>query len=147
MIDVDVRVDEPLWRGVEALEAKLEAALNAAGAVCARSGPVSILLTNDAAIQTLNKNFRGKDKPTDVLSFRASEIEAPFLGDICVAYGVAKRDADVANTALGDHLAHLLVHGLLHLAGHDHEVDTEAEKMEALEIRALASIGIANPYV
>ena len=108
---------------------------------------LSLLLTDNDALQALNRAFRSLDKPTDVLSFPASEIEAPFLGDIAIAYGVAAKDAKAQSKTLADHLAHLLIHGLLHLTGLDHETDTEAQEMEAMEIKALAIIGLSDPYL
>ena len=146
MIDIDVRVDEARWEALPELETIIRGALVAGAEIAGRSGNVSLLLTDDDALQALNRDFRGKDTPTDVLSFPASEMEKPFLGDIAIAYGVAAGDAQAQGKELAGHLSHLLIHGLLHLVGHDHENDTEATKMEALEIKALASLGLPDPY-
>ncbi|HAE28233.1 MAG TPA: rRNA maturation RNase YbeY, partial [Hyphomonas adhaerens] len=105
-----------------------------------------LLLADDTVLHQLNRDFRGKDKPTDVLSFPAHEMDRPLLGDVAVALGVSARDADAQGIGLADHLTHLLVHGYLHLLGHDHEGEAEAALMEGLEIKALASLGIPNPY-
>ena len=118
---------------------------------------VSVLFTDDEEVRTLNTEWRGKDKPTNVLSFPMLESGAllglgadgpPVLvGDIALAYQTCAREAAEKNIPLADHAAHLIVHGLLHLAGHDHETsDAHASKMEALEIKALAIMGIADPY-
>jgi probable rRNA maturation factor len=146
MIEFDLRIDDARWERLGGLEASCLRALEAGGAACAVSGEVSVLLSDNGALHALNKQFRHKDKPTDVLSFPASEMEAPFLGDIAISFDLLEEDAGVQGKVLGDHLAHLLIHGLLHLAGYDHENDTEAAEMEALEIKALASIGIDDPY-
>jgi probable rRNA maturation factor len=117
----------------------------------------SLLFTSDAEVQALNREWRGKDKPTNVLSFpmlsRAELLdlspEGPpeLLGDIALAFETCAREAAGKGIPLEHHAAHLIIHGLLHLAGHDHEISPEqAAAMEALEIKALASMGIANPY-
>lgn len=118
---------------------------------------VSLLFTSDAEVHALNREWRGRDKPTNVLSFPMLERDelaalAPdgppvMLGDIALAHETCAREAAEKGIALEHHAAHLLVHGLLHLAGHDHvDSDEEAEAMEALETRILAKLGIADPY-
>ena len=107
-------------------------------------GNIALLLTDDAAIKALNAQFRGMDKPTNVLSFPSDEDD--FLGDIALARETAIREAEQDNISLRDHTAHLLVHGMLHLTGYDHETDIEASKMERLEIEVLQRLGVANPY-
>lgn len=146
MIELDLRIDDERWERLGALDAPCLRALEAGGAISAVSGGVSVLLSDSEALHALNKQFRHKDKPTDVLSFPASEMEAPFLGDIAISFDLLEEDANTQGKALADHLAHLLIHGLLHLAGYDHENDTDAAEMEALEIKGLASIGIDDPY-
>ena len=117
----------------------------------------SMLFTIDEEVHALNKEWRGKDKPTNVLSFPMLErddllalaCEGPpeMLGDLALAHETCAREAAEKGIALEDHAAHLIVHGLLHLAGHDHvDSDAQAEAMEALEIAALAKLGIADPY-
>ncbi len=121
----------------------------------------SLLFTDDAEVQALNREWRGKDKPTNVLSFpmlARTELLAlapndkhagppELLGDIALAFETCAREATEKGVPLEHHAIHLIIHGLLHLAGHDHEISTEdAAAMETLEIKALASMGIANPY-
>lgn len=117
----------------------------------------SLLFTSDAEVHALNRDWRERDKPTNVLSFpmldRAELLalgrEGPpaMLGDIALACETCMREAAEKGVPLGDHAAHLVVHGLLHLAGHDHETSpADAEAMEALEVKALAIMGIADPY-
>ena len=117
----------------------------------------SVLLTTDAEVHALNREWRGRDKPTNVLSFpmlgRAALLALPadgppeLLGDIALAHETCAREAREAGKPLADHAAHLIVHGLLHLAGHEHEnSDEDAAAMEALETKALAILGIADPY-
>lgn len=117
----------------------------------------SLLFTSDARIHELNREWRQRDKPTNVLSFPMLEREdlvhldpdgpPEMLGDIALAYETCAREAAEKGIMLNDHAAHLILHGFLHLAGHDHEIsDHDAEKMEALEVKALALLGIDNPY-
>jgi probable rRNA maturation factor len=108
----------------------------------------TILLTDDEEMRALNRTWRGKNKPTNVLSFPANEgLPRPgLLGDVAIAYETAVDEAQTDGLAFADHVAHLVVHGILHLFGYDHAADDEAERMENLEIQALASIGIADPY-
>ncbi len=117
----------------------------------------SLLFTSDEEVHALNKEWRGKDKPTNVLSFPmlergelldlAAEGPPEMLGDLALAHGTCAREASEKGISLEDHATHLLIHGLLHLAGHDHvDSDAQAEAMEALEIAALAKLGIADPY-
>lgn len=146
MIKTDLIVEETGWEAVPDLAVLCDRAFAAAAAVEPAEGTVSLLLADDDVLHQLNRDFRGKDKPTDVLSFPAHEMDRPLLGDIAIALGVSARDAKAQGISLADHLAHLLVHGYLHLLGHDHEVEAEAARMESLEIKALASLGIPNPY-
>jgi probable rRNA maturation factor len=117
----------------------------------------SLLFTSDAEVQVLNREWRGKDKPTNVLSFPmltrdqvlglSREGPPELLGDIALAFETCEREARDKAIPLEHHAAHLIVHGLLHLTGHDHEISPDhAAEMEALEIKALALMGIANPY-
>ncbi|MBP5344167.1 MAG: rRNA maturation RNase YbeY [Alphaproteobacteria bacterium] len=104
---------------------------------------ISVVLANDDFVHALNKQYRGQDKPTNVLSFENEGIQA---GDIVVAYGVLKREAKEMGKPFLTHLAHLLVHGTLHLQGYDHITDKQAQKMEKLEIQLLKEMGYPNPY-
>jgi probable rRNA maturation factor len=130
----------------------LERAVQAAFAVAAiplrAEYAVTIVLTDDAAMRSLNRTWRGKDAPTNVLSFAGSDTpgEMDLLGDVVVAYETAREEAREANIALSAHVSHLVVHGVLHLLGFDHGQDEAAERMEGLERTALASLGIADPY-
>lgn len=113
---------------------------------------ISFVLTDDKRMRALNRAHRGKDKPTNVLSFAALDADRPkagmpwLLGDVVLTSGVIGREARAQRKSLSHHLSHLAVHGVLHLLGYDHERDKDAEAMEALEIAALAGMGIANPY-
>jgi probable rRNA maturation factor len=110
---------------------------------------ISIVLADNDFIQSLNKTYRGKDKPTNVLSFPQDpgvEDEMINLGDVILAYQTVQAEAQNQKKSFDDHVAHLLVHGILHLLEYDHENEQEAEEMEALEIRILESLGIKNPY-
>jgi probable rRNA maturation factor len=111
---------------------------------------LSVVFADDAAVRTLNRDWRGKDAPTNVLSFPAYPPRdgplPPMLGDIVLAFETVSAEAALENKPFEHHLIHLLVHGLLHLVGHDHETDAEAEAMEAIERRALARLAIPDPY-
>ena len=113
---------------------------------------ISFVLTDDKRMRTLNRAYRGKDKPTNVLSFAALDADRPkagmpwLLGDVVLASGVVAREAKAQRKTIEHHLSHLAVHGVLHLLGYDHERQEDAEAMEALEVAALAGMGIGNPY-
>ena len=112
---------------------------------------ISLKFTSDDEVRALNSAWRGKDKPTNVLSFPMAEgsdlADAHLLGDVVLAWGICSAEAADKQVAVEDHAAHLVVHGTLHLLGYDHETgDEDAEIMEKVERRALASIGIADPY-
>jgi probable rRNA maturation factor len=125
-----------------------DACVKALPAIACRE--VSFLLADDAAIAELNGQYRGKPKPTNVLSFPAADVPPGTgpqpLGDIIVAYETLVGEAEDEGKPVLDHLAHLTIHGVLHLAGYDHETDDEAERMEALEREILATIGVPDPY-
>jgi probable rRNA maturation factor len=110
-----------------------------------------VVLTDDAAMRRLNAKWRDKDKPTNVLSFPAFPLKPgaplpPMLGDIVLAEETVSREAELADKPLDHHITHLIVHGFLHLVGHDHENEAEAGIMEELERRALARLAIPDPY-
>jgi len=108
-------------------------------------GELSLVFTDDAQIQQLNRDFRDKDKATNVLSFPTPFPDA-LQGDIILAYETIAREAGDKHIPLRDHVLHLLIHGFLHLQGYDHQEDAEAQIMEAIEVRALRRLGIDNPY-
>ncbi len=137
-------MEDEAWRELADVEALVVTAAEAA--LVDVKAHVTVLLTDDAAIQDLNARFRGKDVPTNVLSFPAPETARPHLGDIALAHGVCASEAAAQGKTLADHLSHLVVHGVLHLLGHDHEDDAPAEAMEATERAVLAGIGVQDPY-
>jgi probable rRNA maturation factor len=109
-----------------------------------RAAELSVLLTHDAALQALNHDFRGKNKPTNVLSFPG---EGEYLGDIAISLDTVAREAEGQDKSFESHLTHLAVHGTLHLLGLDHEKPSEARRMEAKEAIILQSLGVSDPYV
>lgn len=151
---VEVVCDSALWSAVPTAErlatCAAEAALAAARPSLGRDAEISILLTDDAAIRALNRIWRGIDQATNVLSFPAAAPErlagAAHLGDVAIAIETMRREAEAEGKTPADHLAHLVVHGVLHLLGHDHELESQAQTMEALEVAILAEFGIADPY-
>ena len=142
---IEVEVEDPAWTEVlPDVVARVErAAVAALGTV---EGDVVVLLTDDAAVHDLNRRFRDRDQPTNVLSFPAAESAAPHLGDLVLAHGVCAAEAAAQGKSLADHVTHLTVHGVLHLLGRDHVDEVEAEAMEAEERTLLASLGVADPY-
>lgn len=156
MIDLDVAVEDERWSALGDLEALAGRAARAAVEISGAgvAGELCLLFTDDSAIRALNRDWRGLDKPTNVLSFPAPEqpgagaqAGAPQpLGDIAIAFETTEREATEEGKTLRDHATHLIVHGVLHCLGYDHETEAEAEEMEALEIAALARMGIADPY-
>lgn len=164
-LGLEVSVEDPRWAdALPGVEARLRALAEAAIAGAEQDDPdqvpegpweISMVLADDATVQGLNRDWRGKDKPTNVLSFAAlDDDEAPLpegapllLGDIVLAFETCAREAEEQGKTLADHFAHLVVHGVLHLLGYDHEQDDEAEAMEALEVAVLARLGVADPYL
>ena len=150
--DIEVEVEDPAWNAVADVEAVVVKAATATlkfllrGEATGEVPGVVVLLASDDAVAELNQQFRHKAGPTNVLSFPAPENPENLLGDIALAYGVCAREAAEQGKALADHLAHLTVHGVLHLAGYDHQTDDEAEAMEDLERRVLATLGVSDPY-
>ena len=154
MIDIDMSVEAGDWLD----EARLRDLANAAVAAAlaelsldAGGSELSLLFTDDAHIRVLNRDWRGKDKPTNVLSFPASEVAPgdplpPMLGDIVLARETVFAEAALEEKPLEHHLTHLVVHGFLHLLGYDHEEEEEAGTMEALERQVLARLAIPDPY-
>jgi probable rRNA maturation factor len=151
---VSIDIDDPSWLAIDNLEEQAQRI----GDLCARLvdfgvEPVeaAILFSDDETIAELNRTWRGKQGPTNVLSFPSARnfagAEAPrHVGDIALAFGVVAREAQEQQKSLSAHTSHLLVHGFLHLAGFDHMSDAEAEIMEKREIEILDGLGIADPY-
>ena len=141
---IDIEVEAGAW---SADVPDVEGVVARAAEQVAPPGDVVILLTDDETVRDLNGRFRGKDRPTNVLSFPAPENAQPHLGDIVLAHGVCAAEARAQGKPFADHLSHLVIHGILHLMGHDHEADDEAEAMEAKERTLLAALGIPDPYL
>ena len=153
----EILVTADCWQSETDAEAVIHRAIEAAAETVeadVSDAELAIMLTDDNGIRILNKNWRGIDKPTNVLSFPALQPAGPsgpddaprMLGDIAIAYETMRREADGEQKPFDHHLSHLTVHGFLHLIGYDHEDDAEAEIMEALEVKILAQLGIPNPY-
>jgi len=160
MLSLDIDIETP-WPGdidwADLAEAAVEALVDLAPELDNPRLTASVLFTSDAEVHVLNREWRAKDKPTNVLSFpmiaREDLIAMPregapeLLGDLALAFETCAREAADKGVPLNHHATHLIVHGLLHLAGHDHEISSaDAAAMEALEIKALAKLGIADPY-
>lgn len=156
-IEILVSTTSPAWRtelaDVEALvERAARAALGHGVPEARRVAELGVRLSDDAEARSLNNQYRGIDRPTNVLSFPGDsdlgDPEAPpaLLGDLVLAHGVVSREAREQGKSIADHLCHLTVHGVLHLLGYDHEIEHEAEAMEAAERHILSTLGIADPY-
>ncbi|EFM63475.1 conserved hypothetical protein [Brucella sp. NF 2653] len=153
-IHIDIMIEAGNWPDEASLESlvskSVAAAWNNLGLKSATS-ELSVVFTDDASIQLLNGEWRGKDKPTNVLSFPAFPVKAgsqpgPLLGDIVIARETVEREAKEEGKPIENHLSHLVVHGFLHLLGYDHETDEEAEVMEAREREILHALAIPDPY-
>jgi len=162
-LEIGVNVTCPRWAetlpavaglALDAADAAYQAALVQSKVKDDSGAEVSIVLADDAFIRELNRDFRGQDKATNVLSFPSTgtgDAPAPpgepkLLGDIIVAFETTAAEADQQGKPLADHFCHLIVHGMLHLLGHDHQTDIMANAMEALEIKVLAGLDISTPY-
>lgn len=154
-ISIDIAVEAGEWPAKRRLRSLVEkavaVAIAEAGASSRQPSELSIVFSDDAHIKVLNAGWRGKDKPTNVLSFPAFPVSPgdklpPMLGDIVLAAETVAREADLEGKPLEHHITHLVIHGLLHLLGHDHEEETQAERMESLERAALARLAIPDPY-
>jgi probable rRNA maturation factor len=149
---IDVVVKSARWKAQpRAASIVRKAVAAAAQAASTPRAELAIVLTDDSAIRALNRQWRGLDKPTNVLSFpsqtpRGRHNRVGHIGDIVIAYQTTAREAKSEGKPLGDHLSHLAVHGFLHLLGYDHETDRDAEAMERMEIRILARLDLPNPY-
>lgn len=149
VLDVELVCDAGDWSALGDAERAVQDAVDAVAAWpgLAQNAVVSIALSSDAEVGALNAQYRGKAKPTNVLSFPAGPgAPKEFLGDIILAAETVRHEADEQGTALVHHVQHLVVHGLLHLLGFEHETAADAERMETLEISILAELGIASPY-
>ena len=152
----EVLVVAECWQTEPDAEAVIHRAIDAAAEIAdadVGEAELAVMLTDDTGIRTLNNNWRGIDKPTNVLSFPALQPtagappDAPrMLGDIAIAYETTRKEADDEEKPFDHHLSHLAVHGFLHLIGYDHEKDDDAEAMEGLEREILAQLGIPDPY-
>ena len=144
-VQIDIAIEDNGWSdlGID-LEALSRKAIETVSSILDKSeGELSLAFVSDAAIQVLNRDYRHKDKATNVLSF---PMEGLLLGDIVFAKDTIVQEAEFRDKKLGDHLSHLIVHGFLHLLGYDHVDEADAAKMESAEITVLSQMGIDNPY-
>jgi probable rRNA maturation factor len=148
-LKIDVLVDSDQWQKPAKVRLTVRRAIAQAAAMTSTTGTeLAIVLTDDSAIRQLNRLWRGIDAPTNVLSFpsKRADDEPAHLGDIVLAYETIAREAEAERKSFAHHLAHLAVHGFLHLLGHDHERDADAEAMERAERDILRRLGIPDPY-
>ncbi|MBY0362839.1 MAG: rRNA maturation RNase YbeY [Phreatobacter sp.] len=147
-IQTDIAILSDLWDGLPAAEDIVRRAVSAVAdrrdVTIPADAELSVALADDAMIQRLNREYRSKDNPTNVLSFSAPR--GPLLGDVVIAYQTLVREAGEEALTPSDHLTHLTIHGLLHLLGYDHETEAEAVAMEAMETSILADLGISDPH-
>jgi probable rRNA maturation factor len=149
---IDIQVTSTLWKTEPAAENTVRKAIGAASAACrAATCEVSVLLTGNSGIRKLNRDWRGIDKPTNVLSFPAvaqkTDKTAALLGDIVIAFETLKAECKDEDRIFLHHLAHLTVHGFLHLLGYDHQTDSDADKMEGLESKIMSTLKMPDPYL
>jgi probable rRNA maturation factor len=146
---IDLLVESELWQEPEKVKSIVRRAVREAAATLpTRGGELAIVLTDDSSIRLLNRQWRGVDKATNVLSFPAKDPcgQSPLLGDIVLAYETILREAGDEGKPFAHHLAHLTVHGFLHLLGYDHQRNDEAEAMEAMERKILRRLAVPDPY-
>ena len=143
MSGITLVVEDGEWRSHRGLQTRLKQAALAACKAAKLKGEVTILLSGDNRLKALNHEFRGKNRPTNVLSFPGT---GTYAGDIAIAHGVTAKEAGETGKSFADHAVHLVVHGVLHLAGYDHERPKDARVMEPLEVKILGRLGIADPY-
>jgi probable rRNA maturation factor len=147
--DITLIIHEPRWRWrLRPYGQTVRTACAAALAGLPRkagSVELSVVLSDDAFVRQLNHKYRGKDKPTNVLSFPSGD--ASSLGDVILAFETVAQEAVAQQKTFRDHATHLIVHGVLHLLGHDHEDEREAQAMEQYEIKILKKLGVKNPYL
>jgi probable rRNA maturation factor len=148
---IEVLVQSPLWVSNPDAKTVLRRAIRKASSVVCTGGELAIVLADDSTVRTLNRTWRDKDAPTNVLSFPVEGVPTGhgtrrLLGDIVIAYETTAREAQAQGKSFADHLVHLAVHGFLHLAGYDHVHDDEAETMERLESAILAELAVVNPH-
>ena len=165
--EINILIEDELWNSVdlESISNKVLTQISVELSMTTDSYELSILACNDSRIVVLNAEFRGKENPTNVLSWPSydlipekagsvpymppkSEFDEPYinLGDIAISYETCVAEANAAKLSIKNHVTHLLTHGILHLLGYDHETDADAELMENLEIKLLSDMGIGNPY-
>jgi probable rRNA maturation factor len=153
----EVLISADCWQNEPGARSVIQRAIaTAAETVAADVGEaeLAVMLTDDSGIRALNRDFRGIDKPTNVLSFSAPRLGPDYgkgahprpLGDIAIAYETMRKEADDESKAFDHHLSHVAVHGFLHLVGYDHQTEEDADAMEALETEILAQLGIPDPY-
>lgn len=149
-LSVDVRIGDPRWAALGDPDALAARVLAHAAAYMKAGGELSLLFTADAEMQALNRQWRGLDKPTDVLSFPADDPEIPeqlqYLGDVAIGYETSRADAEAMGRPFDGHISHLMIHGFLHLLGYDHIEPDDAKVMEPLETQILAGLGWPDPY-
>lgn len=151
---VEVVEESLLWEALPQAEVLATraalAAITSSGVPVMDGAELSILLADDATLRDLNRTWRAKDKPTNVLSWPAADPEdlatSPHCGDVALSFETLVREAKEEGKSVQDHFSHLVVHGVLHLMGYDHETDEEAKEMESLEVSILAAMGVADPY-
>jgi probable rRNA maturation factor len=149
-MNLTTEVEAGDWLSVAGFETSVQHA-TAAALPQGEKRSIHILFADDAAMREINKQWRSQDKPTNVLSFPAAlqpvpQGEVAHLGDLVLAWETVNNEASSQGKTTRDHISHLIVHGLLHLQGFDHEIESEAEAMEARETAILAGLGIADPY-
>jgi probable rRNA maturation factor len=143
---IDIEIEDERWLRIVPDAEDLTRRAAEAALAGERGDNITVLLSDDRTVRELNGRFRGRDAPTNVLSFPAFDNPEGFIGDIALAFETCEREAGEQGKTLAHHLQHLVAHGALHLVGYDHQSDAEAEAMEALEREILSGLGVPDPY-